>query len=182
MPKDHTPLRKTDFFLRSSPYHKSFSERMSLIFPTFKNEKVQFAMSLDLDFNVSAGLAKLKASRIERFRSNIQNARVRLEFQESHLDFCEREFAKWSDPEAFHVWPGVLKDGGKAIQTKDFRVEFRAKRQTSALNALEEAKNDLAKIKLWFESCSQQYTEELKYSNETFAEYRERTSKENSNG
>ena len=133
-------------------------------------------------FDFTSSFQKIKASRIDRFRNNLQDARKRVDFQESHLDFCEREFAKWTNPEAFHIGPGVLKDADKAIKTKDFHNAFVAKRQASALASLEEAKERLAGSKSSFETCEQKYAEELKFENETFEEFKARTAKENSNG
>ena len=139
-------------------------------------------MSFDFGFNFAPNFQKLKASRIDRFRNNIQDARAQLEFHENQLDFCERNFAKWSDPEAFHIGPGVLKDASRAIQTKDFRTSFVGKRQAQALGSLEEVKDHFAKAKSCFETCERKYAEELKFENETFQEFKTRVSKESSNG
>ena len=139
-------------------------------------------MSFDFGFNFAPSFQKLKASRIDRFRSNIQYTKSYLQHEEMMLQIHARELAKWSDPEASYIDSFVLKDANKTIQTKDFRDEFVLKLHAVASLKLEKSKKHISEMKIRLENDEQKYAEELKFENETFQEFKTRVSKESSNG
>lgn len=135
-----------------------------------------------MGFDFTPHFQKIKASRIDRFLGNIQYAKSYLQHEETMLQIHERELAKWSDPEAFHIDSFVLKDANKTIQTKDFRDEFVLKRHAMVLLKLEGVKKRISEKKIHLENDERKYAEELKYENETYEEFKARTAKEKSDG
>ena len=133
-------------------------------------------------FDFTSGFQKIKTSRIDRFLGNIQHAKSCLQHEKTMLQIHERELAKWSDPEAFHIDSFVLKDANKTIQTKDFRDEFMLKQHAAVLLKVEKTKERLSEMKVRLENDEQKYTEESKFENETYDEFRARTAKEKSDG